>query len=137
MDAFNVLIRPSFQPAEEAVVRELPDSWSDASSGEAPARVVEWMRREDETLRLFTRAEQQAFLVLNDGWFPGWEAAVDGAPTPILQTNVLCRGIVVPAGVHEISFVYRPAALRIGAAISATSLLLFGALLLATSVRRG
>jgi uncharacterized membrane protein YfhO len=66
-------------------------------------------------------------------YFPGWLAYVDGAPTPIYRTDYLFRGIVVPAGQHTITFVYRPASVLVGAVISALALLVIAGLL----VRRG
>jgi hypothetical protein len=64
------------------------------------------------------------FLVVSEMYFPGWQATVDGAPTPIYRTNYLFRGIVVPAGRHTVTFDYRPRSVRVGAAISAFALLI-------------
>jgi len=58
------------------------------------------------------------FLVLSEMYFPGWQATVDGAATPIYRTNYLFRGVVVPAGRHTVTFDYRPRSVLIGAALS-------------------
>ena len=57
-------------------------------------------------------------VVLADAYYPGWEAAVDGAAAPIVATNHLFRGVHVPAGRHRIRFRYAPATLPIGALAS-------------------
>jgi len=62
--------------------------------------------------------------VVNESFFPGWEARVDGgAHETILLANGIVRGIVVGAGSHRVEFAYRPRSFRWGAAISLTSAL--------------
>ena len=54
-------------------------------------------------------------MVLTDLDYPGWKATVDGQPSPIVTSNLLYRGVVIPAGQHEIVHRYHPAALVRGA----------------------
>jgi hypothetical protein len=53
-------------------------------------------------------APAERFLVLNELYHPAWQAEVDGVPTIILPTNVVMRGIVVPAGARQIELRYDP-----------------------------
>lgn len=57
-------------------------------------------------------AETERFLVLNELYHPRWRAyAVDGerrAELPVLPTNVVMRGLVVPPGVTEIELRFEP-----------------------------
>jgi hypothetical protein len=50
-------------------------------------------------------------LSLNETWYPGWIAEIDGRRVPILRADVLFRGIEVPAGRHRIVFRFAPFAL--------------------------
>jgi hypothetical protein len=70
--------------------------------------------------------ENDGFLVLNDTFYPGWEAKVDGQPAGILEANGAFRAIPVPAGEHEVIFSYSPMSLKIGLTISLLSLMAFG-----------
>ena len=72
-------------------------------------------------------AGRKSLLVLNDSWDSGWKAFVDGAEASVLRVNYAFRGVVVPEGEHDVSFVYRPGALLLGILISVLSLLLVSA----------
>lgn len=87
---------------------------------------------EPETVRLLVQTPVAAWLVLSDAWYPGWEATVDGQPTPIERADLLLRAVHVPAGEHEVVFRFRPLSFRLGAALT-----VFGLLAVAFSFRRG
>jgi uncharacterized membrane protein YfhO len=71
-----------------------------------------------------TESAQPALLVLSDAFYPGWQATVDGAPAAIVPTNVLYRGVYVPAGAHTVIFTYEPTGWRSGLALAGGGLLL-------------
>jgi hypothetical protein len=98
-----------------------------SASARADATITEYRANQ---ITLTTSTAEQRFLVLSEMYFPGWHALIDGAETPIYRSNYLFRGIVVPAGQHTVTFVYRPVSAVIGAAISAGALLVIGGLLL-------
>jgi hypothetical protein len=62
------------------------------------------------------------YLVLSDTAFPGWEATVNGVPTPIHRANLLLRAVQVPPGAHSVRFTYRPLSFGLGAFLSALAL---------------
>jgi uncharacterized membrane protein YfhO len=59
-----------------------------------------------------------ALVVLNDTFYPGWEATVDGVPAPIIRANYFARGVFAPAGAQQIIFRYRPWSYRLGLLVS-------------------
>ena len=77
-------------------------------------------------MRLRTRSERPALLVLNDIFETGWEARIDGAPAEILPVNLIARGVWVPEGDHEVRMGYRPPGFAAGAALSGVSLAVLG-----------
>jgi hypothetical protein len=77
-----------------------------------------------ERIVVATESTQPALLVLSDAFYPGWQATVDGAPAAILPTNVLYRGVYVPAGAHTVTFTYEPTGWRSGLAAAGGGLLL-------------
>ena len=43
-----------------------------------------------------------ALLVVNDSYFPGWIAQVDGQDTPLYRADGNFRAVVVPVGDHTV-----------------------------------
>jgi hypothetical protein len=79
--------------------------------------------------------ESGGHLVLLDSYSADWQVVVDGQPAEMTRANGLFRGVHLAPGRHEVTFVYRPRAFRLGAATSAAGLLIaFG--LLAVPRRR-
>lgn len=70
---------------------------------------------------LSVKVEEPSIVVLNDAFYPGWTAEVDGSETTIFRANSLFRAVEVPRGNHTISFRYRPLSLYWGVAISLLS----------------
>ena len=91
------------------------------------AVAIERYERHDVAIRVNT--PQPGLLVLADQYAPGWVAQLDGDATPIYETNLVQRGVLIPAGEHLVTFAYRPVALYQGGAISLVALLLILTLL--------
>jgi len=81
-------------------------------TGETPNRV-------DSTVN----APQPGVFVLADSYAAGWIAQVDGRTTPLYRANGLFRGVIVPAGEHVVTFIYRPLPVYAGGLITAVTLL--------------
>ena len=87
----------------------------------------------DEVVSLRAEARQAGYLVLDDSYYPGWHATVDGRPAKILAANGNFRAVALPPGVHTVDFRYAPVSFRVGAILSvltAAGLVLALALLL-------
>ncbi len=46
----------------------------------------------------------ECFLFFGDVNYPNWHASIDGTSQPIINTNYIFRGLVVPSGKHSITF---------------------------------
>jgi uncharacterized membrane protein YfhO len=62
--------------------------------------------------------------------------SVNGKLASILQADYLFRGVIVPAGRTTVDFDYAPASFRLGASISAASLVVLIILLFSRSIWR-
>jgi len=106
---------PGFDGRRESWVESPDPPRLPVPKGPAEVRITE---RRSSRLTLATRTMEPRFLVLSEMYFPGWRAEIDGVATRIERTNYLFRGVVVPAGIHTVTFAYRPASGVIGAALS-------------------
>ncbi len=77
----------------------------------------------------------KGMVILSDTAYKGWQATVDGAAQPILEVDSCLRGVIVPAGLHEIRMRYRPWSVFAGALLSVLGLVLGG--IFAWAGRRG
>ena len=111
----------SWDPLQTALV--------EASTGVNPGmgatpRSAEIMRHEPNRVELKTVSADPAILVLSENHYPGWRAYVDGGAVETLRVDYNLRGVVVPAGNHIVSFVYRPKSVLAGLVISLLALTL-------------
>lgn len=82
-------------------------------------RIVE---ESSEKVILDARMDTAGMVVLADLWDKGWRANIDGQAARILVVNHAVRGLVVPAGEHQIVFRYEPDSVRIGWIVSGVAL---------------
>lgn len=73
-------------------------------------------------IRINTLTNQDAYLVVLDGFYPGWKAFIDGNETKIYRTNFDFKGILLPKGEHVVDFRYQPKSLFFGGIITGISL---------------
>jgi hypothetical protein len=108
-----------FDPYRTALVYEpvpLPIGGNDPSAG------AEITHEEPCRIDVHTQATHNAFLVLNDLYYPGWRVYVDGQRQFLCRCDGLLRGVPLPAGGHRVRFEFRSNSFCAGAAISLLTL---------------
>jgi len=126
-EAIAVLRDRAWDAHSTAVV----SSGADRTLARAGEVAIEWRRDDPDAIELGVEAPAEAFVVLADAWFPGWSARLDGRPAPIVRTDLMFRGIAVPAGTHTIGFAYEPEGWRLGRLLAGLGWVLFAAALAA------
>jgi hypothetical protein len=126
--AIAQIVDPAFDPAAEVVV---PGPAGRSGAPGSAGRVTVSEKRSDR-VRLRAEMERDGWVVLAEGYDPGWKAWLDGRRVEVLPANVAFRALRVPAGTHEIEMRFRPPGASLGA-----SLTLATALALAAYGRRG
>jgi hypothetical protein len=133
MDSEAVLSRitsKDFNPDKEVLLEEEP-RWEEQSLTPARAKEsiglpksrVEFISETNNRLLLTVEAQEKAFLVLNDTYFPGWQAFVDGKRTKIYRADYTFRTIPLNAGTHCLEFVYDPMSFKLGAGVTLLGIL--------------
>jgi hypothetical protein len=117
------LAAPYHRAAQVALVEDAPaDGFLGLDAPPSGPGRVEIVDDRGESVRLNVTSPRPGFVVLTDQDYPGWEATVDGIPTPILRANYAFRAVRVPAGISVVEFRYRPRSVWLGAAITLGSL---------------
>jgi uncharacterized membrane protein YfhO len=75
---------------------------------------IELLNRSWFSLAIRARMSCTGMVVLNDNWYPGWRASVDGKRVPIYSAYMTIRGVIVGPGDHIIEMHYRPRAVYLG-----------------------
>lgn len=67
-----------------------------------------------------TENTDEGLLVLSELWYdgPGWKAYIDGEEVPLIRTNFALRGLVVPAGKHQVNLQFKPQSYLLGEKIA-------------------
>jgi hypothetical protein len=123
-DALATLVAPDFDPWREVILAEGPARGRPAEPvGPFSGRSLMVESGADHVL-LEAELSQAGYVVLVDGYDPGWRATVDGRSVPVLRANVGFRAVAVPRGHHVIEYRYRPPSVAVGLGISGLTLLL-------------
>lgn len=119
VDLAELLARRDFQSGEVDVIESphLPLPGPAPTGSAEPARhgsaEIERYAPEEVVVRVTT--PQAAVLVLLDSFAAGWRAVLDGGgEIPILRANALVRAVVVPEGMHVVTFRYHTPLLLLG-----------------------
>jgi hypothetical protein len=77
--------------------------------GAGSARITAWY---PGRIEIEVNAPSAGVVVLNDIYYPGWIAEVDGRHSPVLRADVLFRGVEVAEGTHRVVFRFAPLTLQ-------------------------
>lgn len=73
------------------------------------AATVELLSYKPNELKYSTKSQKEGVLLFSEVYYqPGWQAYLDGKPVDHFRANWILRGMVVPAGDHEVRFEFYP-----------------------------
>jgi Bacterial membrane protein YfhO len=82
---------------------------------------VQMVERDHTRVQVQVQTATDGLLVLADPWYPQWKVSVDGRPAELLRVDHAFRGVRVPAGSHQVVFVYQDRAMWLGVALALTT----------------
>lgn len=142
-ESLTAMRSPQFHPVTQTVIEVDPGSSPAAaefpsldSHAKSPG-VASIVAESRNGVLIATENTRDGLLVLSDNYYPGWSAAVDGAPTKMFRANHTMRAVKVPRGRHMVSFAFVPGTFFKSMYISgAVALLILLALIVAALKRR-
>lgn len=136
-DAIRILAGPFFDPRAEVLLEDERFRGPAGPSAKPGTASVEISEDGRERVVLKVESTQPGFVVLNDSYYPGWEARIGDRATDLYRANYLFRAVRVAAGTSVITMEFRPASFRAGLWIGGGTLtLLIGSVLARYYLRR-
>ena len=116
----------TFNPSTEALIDiKFKDQITKTSYPVLENEKIELVSYEPNELIYKYSALNDKLVVFSEIYYPaGWKCYIDGKESKYFRTDYILRGMVVPAGDHEIKFTFKPASYYIGNKISLASSIL-------------
>lgn len=93
-------------PASIAIIEDgTAERGSGSTATLASADVTSY---ETDALSIHASSPGDAMLVVNETWYPGWHAWVDGSEAPIVRANGLVRAVAIGPGDHTVTMRFVP-----------------------------
>ena len=107
-DQLQYMKRPDFDPQEQVLLESPLPKNIQLNPKETEANNVTITSYQPNRIEMDCVSNSDTCLVLSELFYPGWRAYLDGNKTQILRADYLLRAIALPAGRHNVVFVYRP-----------------------------
>lgn len=113
----------SFNPSKEATIDNVfKDQIMKSLYPVLENEKIELVSYQPDELLYKYSAREEKLAVFSEIYYPaGWKCFIDGKESKYFRTDWVLRGMVVPAGDHEIKFTFKPASYYIGNKISLAS----------------
>ena len=120
-------------PSSQAVInKKFQNLVSKSSYPLADGDKIELKSYEPNELIYTSSSAEEKLAIFSEIYYPaGWKSFIDGKESPHFQADYVLRGMIVPAGNHEIEFRFEPASYLTGNRISYASSAIFILLILA------
>ncbi|MBI4631612.1 MAG: YfhO family protein, partial [Chloroflexi bacterium] len=124
-EAIKLARAADFDPTKKVIIEgEVNRS---ASSGTGSIRITHYGT---ESLNVMIDSTSDGWFYINDVWYPGWKAWVNGEETPVYRANGTFRAVRVPSGQHTVFMKYESTYLSLGIWIAMATWALIGIIFL-------
>ena len=103
-----------------AIVNEKYESeFADVEFSIDSTDLIEMTYSKGDTIKYKSSCKGNRLAVFSETFYPkGWKARIDGEKASFFRCNYILRGMIIPAGEHEIEFSYMPKTAKIGGMVS-------------------
>jgi hypothetical protein len=116
----------SFNPSKEAIIgNSFKNQITKSSFPVLENEKIELVSYQPDELHYKYSAREEKLAVFSEIYYPaGWKCYIDGKENQYFRADWVLRGMIVPAGDHEIRFTFRPASYYTGNKVSLASSIL-------------
>lgn len=110
----------NIDPAQTAVVHQTFSDYVQNLNPGSDGR-IEMANYLPDHLTYRSESGSESLAVFSEVWYgpdKGWQAYIDGEPVEHIRVNYLLRALRIPAGNHEIEFIFRPKSFYTGRIVS-------------------
>lgn len=113
----------SLDPVKDATIDKLfKDQIAKTSYPVLEGEKIELVSYQPDELVYKSSAKEEKLAVFSEIYYPaGWKCFIDGKESKYFRADWVLRGMIVPAGNHDIKFIFRPASYYTGNKISLAS----------------
>jgi hypothetical protein len=120
------LADPDFDPFSTALIEKT--YWSSLIDALPEAPLEKWKtaqvtRRSANQIEIAVKSDTPGLLILSETFFPGWQAFLNSTRVDLFPVDGMLRGVVIPAGDHQVHFVYHPSSFFLGLLIGIVSVI--------------
>jgi hypothetical protein len=121
----------NFNPKDTAIIEEKDKLNELTAITYDSAATINLVDNKNDIVTYSSNASQKQFAVFSEVYYKlGWKAYIDEVESPIIKTNYVLRGLVIPAGKHNIRFEFKPSSITMAQRASAfASIILWGLLI--------
>ena len=103
----------NFNPKDTAII-EQKDKIESLNNLESDENAnIALVNNKNDEINYTSSSTKKQFAVFSEIYYNlGWKAYIDNVETPIVKTNYVLRGLVVPAGNHAIRFEFKPTTIK-------------------------
>lgn len=121
-DRSQVLTRladPSFDPFSAVTLEGAAPT---QGRGHVVTSSIKFVAHAPNRIEMRTESDKAGYLVLNESYYPGWHAFVDGQETRVYRANHEFKAIELPGGSHRVVFSFSPTSFAAGLTVTLTTL---------------
>jgi hypothetical protein len=123
------VLDPAFDPDTEAIYEPAGRGTRTGLGPGVNAGAATYRELTPEHVRVSVTSSAPGLLLVRNAFDDNWVATIDGLAAPVLRTDYMMQGVMVPSGSHEVELRYRDEPLAIGLMVSGTAWLIVAALL--------
>lgn len=121
----------NFNPKDTAIIEEKDKSTELNTIAYDSVATINLVENKNDIVQYTSNASKKQFAVFSEVYYKlGWKAYIDDIESPIIKTNYVLRGLIIPAGKHQIRFEFKPSSIAMAQKASAfASIALWGLLI--------